>query len=138
MERTRSAGRPTLCSDTMDSRIKREVLIIAADCVVGALLGVLVEISGDQPRFSEVGETPLAAIERLRAPLVLIDCDHDAACEDAAYEAASRIGSEVILFGHEKDRERIISMGKERDVHTLSLPVDPAALGRLIDHVLAA
>ncbi len=122
----------------MDRRIKREVLIIAADCVVGALLGMLVEISGDEPRFSNNGESPHAAIERLRAPLVLLDCDHDVACEDSAYEAASRTGSEVVLFGHEKDRERITSMGKERDVHTLSLPVDPATLTRLIDHVLAA
>ncbi|MDQ6828866.1 MAG: hypothetical protein M3081_08370 [Gemmatimonadota bacterium] len=122
----------------MKDRIGRIVLVIAADAVIGAFLGILVELAGDRPRFGAHRESVGDAIRRVKAPVVLLDCDHDAACEDHAYAAAEEVGSEIVVFGHEDDRERIERMANERDVYQMSLPIAPTELVRLLDEVLAA
>lgn len=122
----------------MKDRIGRIVLVIAADVVIGAFLGILVELAGDRPRFGAHGESVPETIRRVRAPIILLDCEHDEACEDHAYEAAEEVGSEVIVFGHEDDRERTERMANERDVYQMSLPIAPAELVQLLDEVLAA
>lgn len=122
----------------MESRIPRVVLVLAADPVVGALLGVLIELAGEAPWYPEPAEAPVDAIARVRAPLICLDCNHDLACEDEAYEAADRVGSAILLFGHHGDRARMERMVQERDAHVLALPMAPAALGRLLDEALAA
>src|SRR3954452_20223873 len=65
-----------------------QILVIAEHAMIGALLGALVELAGHRPRFAEAGEAPDAAIERLRPDLVLLDCEHVAAGDEAAYRAA--------------------------------------------------
>jgi hypothetical protein len=122
----------------MDRRIRRVILVIAADAVVGALLGLLIELAGDQPRFPAAGELPADAIRRIRPPVIFLDCDHDAACEDLAYHAADAVSAQVVLFAHVGSRERLQKMATERDTHTLALPVASDELTALVDRVLTA
>ncbi len=122
----------------MTRQITRVVLIVSADAVIGAMLGMLVELAGELPKFPEHGEAPADAIRRVRAPLVCLDCNHDSACEDHAYTAAGQVRSEILLFAHEAGRERLERMARERDVHVLRLPIEPAVLLQRFEEVLAA
>lgn len=138
---TRLSGRnlqPMGAMANRATRSGRDVLVVGADAVVGALLGLLVELAGDRPLFPDLGESPHDAIARLRPPLVLLDCNHDAACEDAAYERAAHMGTEVVLFAHHEDVDRLERMAGQRSAHALRLPVPPTTLGDFVTTVLAA
>ncbi|MDQ6827920.1 MAG: hypothetical protein M3081_03545 [Gemmatimonadota bacterium] len=116
----------------------RIVLIVAVDPVVAALLGLLGEFAGEAPQFPAPGEVPADAIRRVRAAVVFLDCHHDVACEDHAYAAADEVGSEVLLFAHERERHHLERMAAARNAHALRLPIHPHQLASRVSEVLAA
>ncbi|HEX6965792.1 MAG TPA: hypothetical protein VF166_08325 [Gemmatimonadaceae bacterium] len=99
------------------------VLVIATDIVIGALLASLAELAGYTPVFPALTERPLEAITRLRPPLVLLDCDHDLACEDEAYARAAETGSRIILFTASSTLEDAERMAAQRGVTSFAFPI---------------
>ncbi|HEX5437247.1 MAG TPA: hypothetical protein VFW98_08805 [Gemmatimonadaceae bacterium] len=99
------------------------VLVIAHDVVIGALLASLAELAGHTPVFPKVTEAPLDAITRLRPAFVLLDCDHDIACEDEAYARAAQAGSTVILFSGMRSEREVAAMAAERGLASFSFPI---------------
>jgi DNA-binding NtrC family response regulator len=106
------------------------VLVIAHDVVIGALLASMAELTGYEPVFPEPAEPALEAITRLRPPLVLLDCDHNAACEDEAYARAEAAGSTVILFTAMQSRYEAERMATQRGLTAFALPIHYQELAR--------
>src|SRR5690348_5432788 len=99
------------------------VLVIATDIVISALLASLAELAGYMPVFPELSEHPLAAITRLRPPIVLLDCDHDLACEDEAYARAAETGSRIILSTASDTHADAERMALQRGVTSFAFPI---------------
>lgn len=100
-----------------------QILVIAEHAMIGALLGALVELAGHRPRFAEPGEAADAAIERLRADIVLLDFEHPAAADDAPYLAARDSGSRVVLFGSTLTAGETERFAARKGVASISLPI---------------
>ena len=98
------------------------MLVVALDTFGAALIGTLVELAGHRPRFPHPGEPPLEAITRLRPELVLLDCDHDLACEEEGYERARSVGARVLLFTPTRTAKEIAALARERGVPWVRLP----------------
>lgn len=99
------------------------VLVIATDIVIGALLASLAELAGCVPVFPALTERPLEAITRLRPRIVLLDCDHDLACEDEAYARAAETGSKIILFTASSTLADAEQMAAQRGVLSFAFPI---------------
>jgi DNA-binding response OmpR family regulator len=115
-----------------------QILVIAEHAMIGALLGALVELAGHRPRFAEAGEAPDAAIERLRPDLVLLDCEHVAAGDEAAYRVAFEAGSRIALFGSSLSEAETERFAARRGVPCITLPIGYTAFSKRIGEVLAA
>jgi DNA-binding response OmpR family regulator len=109
------------------------VLVIAHDVVIGALLASMAELTGYEPEFPQPAERALEAITRLRPSLVLLDCDHDAACEDEAYARAEAAGSTVILFTAMQSRYEAEIMATQRGVTAFALPIHYQEFARRLE-----
>jgi hypothetical protein len=75
----------------------RNVLILAREEVVAALLGLMVELHGFQPKFVDRSERVDDVIQQERPGAVLIDCDHPD-CTDALIQTIRRLDATRILF----------------------------------------
>ena len=66
----------------------------------------------------------MAAIgARVRPHLLLLDCEHDAACEDDAYRAAASVGARVLLFTPSRSRAEVADFAAERGLRSIALPI---------------
>ena len=113
-----------------------QILVIAEHAMIGALLGALVELAGHRPRFAEGGEAPDAVIERQRPDLVLLDCEHAAAVDDAVYRAAFEVGSRVALFGSSLSQTETERFAARRGVPCITLPIGYTAFSKRIAEFL--
>ena len=83
----------------------------------------MAELAGYTPVFPDGDEQPLEAITRLRPVVVLLDCDHDVACEDEAYARAAETGSRVILFSAMRSQLETETLARQRGVTAFALPI---------------
>jgi hypothetical protein len=107
-----------------------KVLILAREEVVAALLGLMVELRGMEPRFLGDGETVIEAISRTQAP-VLIDCDHED-CTAETIELIRKGGGEPILFSPFRMQTEVTRLASRYRVRSFTLPADPETFGRLL------
>ena len=84
------------------------VLILAREEIVAALLGMLVELRGLQPRFLGRAEPIEDAILREKPCAVVIDCDHSD-CTDELLEIIKNAGSQPVLFSAFQMRRTSVS-----------------------------
>lgn len=100
----------------------------------GALLGLLLELSGYEPAFAHPGEGPEAAFKRVR-PVVVILLDGELAIADSDlfHARARRSGARVILFGRASDSASLEAVARERNLPSFTLPIDRGALALLLD-----
>ena len=108
------------------------VLILAREEVVAALLGMLVELRGLQPRFLGPAEVAEEAILREKPGTVIIDCDHPD-CRDALVESIVRAGSFPILFSPFRMQAEVRSVAARHGIRSFTLPTDPDSFGRVLD-----
>jgi hypothetical protein len=106
-------------SDTIPSTI----LIIAKEPLIQTLMCSLVELSGHQAAQPRSDETVGAAILRLRPRLLLLDCEHDSACEEEAYEVATRVGATVLLFTPSRTHAEVADFAAVRGLRAMALPI---------------
>ena len=108
-----------------------DVLILAREEVIGALLGLMIELRGSKPRFLGEGESITAALRREGHIPVLIDCDHP----DCTEENISLIlhgGGEPILFSSLRMQVEVTKLASRYSTKSFTLPTDPDTFGRLL------
>ena len=106
------------------------MLILAREEVIAALLGLMVELRGMEPRFLADGETVTAALGRAQIP-VLIDCDH-ADCTSETIELIRKAGGEPILFSPSRMQTEVTRLASRYRIRSFTLPTDPDSFGRLL------
>jgi hypothetical protein len=116
---------------------QRPVLVLATDDLAGALLAGLAEAAGLAPAFASPAETPRDALRRLRPSLVLVDCEHEAACSEQFLGPVRMTGATALVFGRGADRDRLRSLADQHQVRVFTLPIDAEELARAIREVLA-
>jgi DNA-binding response OmpR family regulator len=108
------------------------VLILAREEVVAALLGLMVELRGLQPRFLGRAELVEDAIRREKPKVVLIDCDHPD-CGDSLMEAIRKTGAVPILFSPFRMQSEVYSFAARHGVRSFTLPTDTDTFTRALD-----
>lgn len=105
------------------------VLVLAPDTVLAAFLGMLLELAGFEPTFAEPGESPDAAVARLRPPLVVcLDCELPEARSDIFYARLEHQGAVVVAFGGPGREDDVRAVAEKRQIPFFVLPTDRATL----------
>lgn len=125
-----------------DGRAKAKrirVLVVAADPVIAALLGLLLDPGAYEPVFPGALESPEQALTRMRPRLViLLDADLDAARSDLFFARTERLKASVVIFeaptvGSRTPPDRV-SRGSGAVLH---LPTDRETLSQVLDRAVA-
>lgn len=106
------------------------VLILAREDVIAALLGLMVELRGMQPHFIAEGESLATALVGGQMP-VLIDCDHPD-CNAETLELIRKRGSEPILYSPFRLKAEVMRLASRYGTRFFTLPTDPEVLGKLL------
>lgn len=107
------------------------MLILAREEVVAALLGLMVELRGMQPKFLKEGESVVEAVQHARHSPVLIDCDHPD-CTEENIRLVRQSGGEPILFSPYRMQTEVTSLAARYRTKSFTLPTDPDTFGRLL------
>lgn len=110
----------------------RNVLILAREEVVAALLGLMVELHGFQPKFIDRSESVDDAIRQERPGAVLIDCDHPE-CTEALIKSIRELDSTPILFSPFRMQHEVREVAARHRVRSFTLPTDPGTFGKMLD-----
>jgi hypothetical protein len=108
------------------------VLILSTDAVTSALLSILAELEGYTPLFGTSDESPVESLSRLKPRLVLVDCDHSAACTDALFDLARSTDAKVVIFSPGRMRDEVRAFAEERSLPWFALPIDRRTLARTL------
>jgi DNA-binding response OmpR family regulator len=109
------------------------VLILAREEVVAALLGLMVELRGLQPRFLGRTEPAEDAILREKPDAVIIDCDHPD-YGDGLFEAMKTAGAVPILFSPFRMQSEVRSVAARHGIRSFTLPTDTETFSRVLDN----
>ena len=99
------------------------ILVIAKEPLIQTLMCSLVDLSGHRATQARGDETVTAAIHRVRPDLLLLDCEHDCACEEEAYDAAVSVGAEVLLFTPARTNDEVADFARVRGLRSMALPI---------------
>ena len=108
------------------------VLVLSADPLSAALVGAAAELVGFEPHFALETESPRESLLRTRPRVVLVDCDHDGACNEAFFGPALMAGARIAVFSSSRTSRRLEPFAEQFGVRTFQLPIDVEALGRLL------
>jgi hypothetical protein len=108
------------------------VLILAREEVVAALLGMLVELRGLQPRFLGRAEPIEDVILREKPRAVVIDCDHPD-CGDALLNTIKKSGAQPVLFSPFRMKPEVRSAAERHGIRSFTLPTDVGTFGKVLD-----
>lgn len=113
------------------------VLVLAEQPLVAAMIGMLVELAGWQPRFARPDEQPADALARVRPlAVVLIDVRLDSVHSDLLFALAARQRVGVAVYGPGERRSEVAALARSRglpwftatsDVEHLALVLRAAA-----------
>lgn len=107
------------------------VLILAREEVVAALLGLMVELRGLQPRFLGEDESVADAIKREGPIPVLIDCDHTD-CTEEVIATIRHAGGDPVLFSPYRMQSEVTRLASRYGAKSFTLPTDPDTFARLL------
>ena len=108
------------------------MLIFTREEVVAALLGLMVEVSGFQPRFVADDESVEDAISHKRPDAVLIDCDHPEFSDDLI-ELIRRSGARPILFSPFRNQPEVTRLATRHGTQAFSLPTEPQVFAEILN-----
>jgi CheY-like chemotaxis protein len=105
----------------------KKVLVLSDQPMAAALLGMLLELEGYEPAFARRGESPEAALARIR-PLLVVLVDHalDVAKSDLFLARAARRQIGVVLFGTDGAASGPPAWARTRRVPWFRMPADGA------------
>ncbi|MBK5187223.1 MAG: hypothetical protein JJD97_03200 [Gemmatimonadaceae bacterium] len=107
----------------MSQTIPSTILVIAKEPLIQTLMCSLVDLSGHRALQPRADETVAAAIRRVHPHLVLLDCEHDSACEEESYDAAASIGASVLVFTPSRSRAEVADFAAGRGLRSMALPI---------------
>jgi hypothetical protein len=107
------------------------VLILAREEVVAALLGLMVELRGMKPKFIGEDESIADAVKRAGHIPVLIDCDHPN-CTEETIALIKKSGGEPVLFSPFRMQPEVTHLASRYRAKSFTLPTDPDTFGRLL------
>ena len=107
-------------------------LVLSGDALIAALLGALLEIHGYTPFFPEPEEAPRDALRRARPGVVLVDCEHDSACNEAFFGPATMTGARVIMYSASRSRQEVSSFSAKYGFDWFILPIDLASFSKVV------
>lgn len=107
------------------------VLILARDEVVAALLGLLVELKGYRPRFPGTDESSLQALARDQFNAVVLDCDHPE-CGERLLAEIRNAAAQAILFSPIRLSDEVREVAARHGARSFTLPTDPETFGRIL------
>jgi hypothetical protein len=110
--------------------ILANVLILAREEVVAALLGLMVELHGLEPQFLTEDQAVADALEHDRQ-VVLIDCDHPA-CAAETIELIRKSGGEPVLFSPFRFETEVTDLATRHQAKWFTLPINPENFDRLL------
>ena len=108
------------------------VLILAREEVVAALLGLMVELRGLQPRFLGKEESVDDAITHRAFEAVVIDCDHPD-CNEHLLETIRRAGAMPVLFSPSRMQAEVREVAARHGTRSFTLPTDPDSFGKMLE-----
>ena len=114
------------------------VLIFSEDLLAAALVGAAVELVGFEPTFPADGQPPRDALLRVRPGLVLVDCDHEAACGPSFFGPALMTGARVLLLGSRRSRRDPAGVAAGFGLRAITLPTELDAIAQLLRAELEA
>ena len=107
------------------------VLILAREEVVAALLGLMVELRGMQPKFLKEGESVADALKRAGKTSVLIDCDHPG-CTEEIIAQIKKSGGEPVIFSPFRMETEVTRLAARYRTKSFTLPTDPDTFSKLL------
>ena len=108
-----------------------EVLILAREEVVAALLGLMVELSGFQPRFVQLDESAEDAIADKSLHSVLVDCDHPE-FSDKLIETIRNSGARPLLFSPYRMHAEVSRLAARHGTKSFTLPTEPSIFSTIL------
>jgi hypothetical protein len=115
-------------------RSRKNVLIVASDPVLAALLGGLVDAMRFQPVFPHAGEDPDAALARVRPlAVILMEGSSSTAGSQLFVVRARRRGARVMLFGHPASIAPLKEWAAQHDIDAFALPEELERLQDALD-----
>lgn len=108
------------------------MLILAREEVVAALLGMMVELRGFEPRFPGRTERVEDAILRDKPHAVVIDWDHPD-CGAALLETIKNAGALPVLFSPFRMQPEVRSAADRQGIRSFTLPTDVGTFGKALD-----
>lgn len=110
-----------------------KVIILAREEVVAALLGLMVELKGFQPKFLGRAEPVEDAILREKPEAVIIDCDHPDYGE-VLLETMKKAGAVPIVFSPIRMSSEVKSVAARHGIRSFTLPTDTDTFGRVLEN----
>jgi DNA-binding NtrC family response regulator len=107
------------------------VLILARDEVVGALLGLLVELQGFRPMFPGRYETAGEALRRAPLHAVLIDFDHPE-CSERLLSEIRKEAARPVLFSPFALGDQAREFAAREGARFFILPTDPETFSKAL------
>lgn len=107
------------------------VLIVAREEIVAALLGLMVELRDLQPRFLGREDSVEDAVAREAFEAVVIDCDYPD-CE-RLMDAIRNTGALPILFSPFRMQAEVKEVAARHGLRSFTLPTDPDTFGRMLE-----
>ena len=107
-------------------------LVLSGDALIAALLGALLEIHGYKPFFPEPDEAPRDALRRTRPGVVLVDCEHDSACNEAFFGPATMTGARVIMYSASRTQSEVASFSAKYGFDSFILPIDLPSFSKVV------
>jgi DNA-binding NtrC family response regulator len=108
------------------------VLVVSTDPLLGALLGAMIELSGDRPVFHEGFDSLQAAVDAHRPRVILIDVDHPDGTSIEFMRRQWRAGIAVVLYGPRERAEDALHVVGPSSSSWLGLPIGYDTLARTI------
>ena len=108
------------------------MLILTREEVVAALLGLMVEISGFQPRFPAGDQTAAAATASQHPRVLLIDCDHSEFDENLI-NVIRTSGARPVLFSPLRMHREVTRLASRYGTESFTLPTEPNAFTQLLN-----
>ena len=107
------------------------MLILAREEIVTALLGLMVEVSGYEPKFAGTNQSAEDAARGDRLHAVLVDCDHPDFNEDVI-GVVRRSGARLILFSSFRMDSEMTRLAALHGTQSFTLPTEPVAFARIL------
>ena len=112
--------------------------MLAREAVIGALVGMLLELEDYEPVFPAPDERPEDAIRRLRPPLIVVlDGQLPEASSDLFHLRCTQSGARVCLFGEPLVVDEVRAAARARGIGFFAMPVDRRELATALATALA-